>query len=144
MENEKKQDIELVNLTPHPINIFSNGKEIEEIPACKERIPRVREEYTECQEVIWYKGTALIVHKKKLGAVENLPKPHENTYYIVSMPIIRSKPERNDLIAPDDLVRDEDGRIVGCGGFAKYTEGNKISVDVIEEETSKFLEEGEK
>jgi len=49
--------------------------------------------------------------------VENLPDPPEGVYYIVSLAVAQAA-RRPDLLVPDDMVRDEQGRILGCRRFA--------------------------
>lgn len=44
--------------------------------------------------------------------------PHPYTIYIVSRIVKQSVPERDDVVVPDDLIRDDDGNIIGCGRFS--------------------------
>jgi hypothetical protein len=58
------------------------------------------------------------IYRTVLGAVEGLPDPAPDTRYIVSRTVAEACPDRDDLLIPDDTVRDEAGRIVACRGFA--------------------------
>lgn len=47
----------------------------------------------------------------------SLPGPKPYTYYIVSKLLAKACPEKEDLIFPGTLVRDESGDVVGCTVF---------------------------
>lgn len=42
----------------------------------------------------------------------------EGTFYVVSRIAAEAMPERNDLLIVDGTVRNDEGRIIGCTGFA--------------------------
>lgn len=58
------------------------------------------------------------LHEVKYGEIENLPKPQEDTFYIVSGLVASAalKIGRNDILAPGGLVRDKNnlGVVLGC------------------------------
>lgn len=43
-----------------------------------------------------------------------LPDPVPGTVHIVARVVAAQAPERDDLVWPDDLIRDDQGRVVGC------------------------------
>lgn len=45
------------------------------------------------------------------------PTGIEDTYYLVSQLVKSALPSRKDLLAPDEVVRDEKGNIIGCRSF---------------------------
>ena len=47
-----------------------------------------------------------------------LPVAPNGTFYIVSRIAALAMPERTDLLMVDGTIRDENGRIIGCTGFA--------------------------
>lgn len=51
--------------------------------------------------------------------ITGLPGPEPDTLLIVSTLILTALPSRDDLIAPDNLVRDSKGRVIGCRRFAR-------------------------
>ena len=51
------------------------------------------------------------------GAVEGLPGPVEGVVYVVSALVRSAVPGRCDVTSPGDLVRDSEGRVVGCRGL---------------------------
>ena len=92
-----------VNLTPHEVNIGDL-----DFPASG-TVARVVVEH---QEIGEHAGVPLLVGS--YGEVSNLPEPEEGVLYIVSAAVRTALPERKDLGSPAHLVRDEEGRIVGC------------------------------
>lgn len=57
-------------------------------------------------------GTPLT--KTEYGAAEGLPEPQKDVMYIVSSLVKTALPDRKDLLAPADLIRDKNGRVIGC------------------------------
>ena len=66
------------------------------------------------------------------GMVENLPPSQPDTLFIVSALVQSHCPGRQDLVVPSPSVRDEDGNIIGCRGFAFHTRvfGDDVPVPV--------------
>ena len=120
--------MKIINLTPHPITITVNNKTVK-YPA--EQPLRLKEEtklidYIE-EEIISlgvyddpYESPSIVkipLYKKRF-IVENLPPRQSNTLYIVSSIVAQLCPDRDDFIVPNDLIRDEQGRVVGARSFA--------------------------
>lgn len=100
----------LVNLTPHSINVLLEGKKVE-IPSSG--VARCSQTSAPAGEV---NGVPLTT--TSFGEVEGLPAPTKNTLFIVSRLIMSACPDRRDLLVPNDMVRDEEGKIIGCKSFA--------------------------
>lgn len=98
----------LINLTPHDINVVGEKGKVTTIKAsgsiarCKQKdemfatlngIPLVNTTFTD---------------------IEGLPHQTLGVYYIVSALIKNAAPERTDLLSPNDMVRDDQGRVIGC------------------------------
>lgn len=49
----------------------------------------------------------------------NFPEPKPDTFYIVSKKVAQACPEREDLILPGTVVRNESGDVVGCIDFSR-------------------------
>jgi hypothetical protein len=105
----------IVNLTPHTINIISKetNKEILNIPSsgtCR------------CKDLISRKGTVngIEIISKSFGNVEGLPEVEDiNVIYIVSLPVAQAvKGTRSDCYIPGEIVRDDEGKIIGCYNLA--------------------------
>lgn len=101
--------MEIKNLTPHTINFVTNeGRPIMDVKP-DGRIARVSVKTATVGEI-----DGIPVTKSVYGEVEGLPEPEEGTIYIVSSLVAGRVPERSDVFIPNESVRDEKGRIVGC------------------------------
>ena len=93
---------EVVNLTPHAINIVEYG----EIPPSG-LVARVTTKTVPTGMI-----AGLPVVKTEFGEVTNLPEMN-GVYFIVSS-IVKSAANRENLLVPGELVRDDKGNITGC------------------------------
>ena len=100
----------IINLTPHTINVVLEDRTIE-IPSSG--VARCSQTTVPVGEINGIPLTATT-----FGEVIDLPEPTEDTLFIVSRLIMSACPERNDLLCPNELVRDEEGKIIGCKSFA--------------------------
>jgi hypothetical protein len=101
----------LVNLTPHPINvIMDDGSNITIDPSGV--IPRVASTATTVAP-----GFVTTV----MGDVTGLPDKKDGVLLIVGAMVRTALPDRDDLIGPDTsptgAVRNDQGQIVGVRGF---------------------------
>ena len=97
------------NFTPHDINI--EGQEpikSEGIIRCKEIVDIVGE----------HAGVTLI--KKTFGGLEGLPAPEEGTLFVVNIVAAAAAKEigRTDCVVPGEIIRDDEGKIIGCKNLA--------------------------
>lgn len=102
--------MKFVNLTPHEITEVVSGMKIP--PSGK--VARVSTSTTEMET-----SHPFPLYRVEMGEPIDLPEPQPDTVYIVSLPV-KSHPavaKRQDVWAPGDLVRDEQGRPIGCRGF---------------------------
>lgn len=101
----------IINLTPHEITIISEGGNITIPPSGT---------VARCAVTRRQVGSVdgIPVNRTVFGAVEGLPEPQPNTYYIVSAIVAQARPDRGDLLITDDAVRDAQGRIIGCRALA--------------------------
>ena len=105
----------LVNLTPHTVTIVKDGVPVLDVPStglarCKTSRVQVR--------TLEVDGIKIPVNKTVFGEVYGLPAPEEDTVFIVSRPVINALPDREDLVSPDDTIRDDKGVIVGAKAVA--------------------------
>lgn len=101
-----------VNLTKHEINVVSpSGEAVLNIPSSgtEARVAIQRRPAGTHMGVQMYSPTP--------GEIVNLPEPEKDTIYIVSGQIRSALPHRTDLASPGNLVRDENGRVIGCEGL---------------------------
>jgi hypothetical protein len=98
----------IINLTPHAINILGTVNGDITIPPSG-RVARVSAE-TEHAGVIG----GLPIVRTTYGQATDLPAAESGTWYIVSSIVRAAYPARGDLLTPAELVRDDDGRVIGC------------------------------
>jgi hypothetical protein len=103
---------EIVNLTPHPINI--GGMVIQP----SGQVARVAE-ISEPHGVIEIGSIRIPVIVKRFGQVEGLPEPQDGVVYVVSALAAQAAwaAGRTDVFCPGDLIRDESGRVVGAASL---------------------------
>lgn len=103
----------IVNLTPHAIVVCdpSDHKPIKTYPASG-KVARLKTSRTAVGSI-----DGVPQFKTDYGAVEDLPKPADRTFYLVSALVRTAQPHRKDLGSPGILVRDNDGGILGCLDF---------------------------
>ena len=136
---ESFKSFRLVNLTPHAINFIlpyhiEVGQDEMGNPhyVAKERtyslapsgtVARCKVERKEVDSIFatdidgW--DITIPITSAKFGEVEGLPEPEDGTVYIVSNLVAQAVPHRDDVFFPDDVVRDENGNIIGCRALGK-------------------------
>ena len=120
----------IVNLTPHPVQLL-DGSNCSFDPKCRsyrvegdvvvvktfapgDVIPRCSQ-----KEQLIGNVDGVDIFRMEFGEVENLPDQQDGVYYIVSAMVAQARPDRHDLLIPAHLVRNEDGRILGCLAFSQ-------------------------
>jgi len=102
----------IVNLTPHEINVVDVDGKVVSIPPSGRvaRVAQTREQ----------RGTidGLAVTYSTFGDVEGLPAPQAGVIYVVSGLVLSAVPDRPDVFAPGEAVRDEEGRVIGARGLS--------------------------
>lgn len=104
--------VALINATPHQLNIVqTDGKvlTLEGSGIC----PRC----ASSEDVDMAIGL-IEVTRQTLGHVEGLPDPIPGVYFIVSR-LVASATEREDLLVPGALLRDDQGKVIGCKGLSR-------------------------
>ena len=105
--------MELVNLTPHEINLHLPAGRVLTIPASG-TVARVATTPAEAGELWAGRNSPVPLITQEFGEVVGLPAPEEGKFFIVSALVRAACPSRYDIGSPADLVRDEAGRIIGC------------------------------
>jgi hypothetical protein len=101
----------IINLSPHDLNIFVDGKLRETIPSSGSA------RCTQSNKIVGSVND-IPTAVSSFGEVTGLPEPVEETFYYVSLIVRNALPIRNDLLSPCDLVRDEKGVILGVSSFS--------------------------
>jgi len=114
----------LVNLTPHGITVYHDNGNAFYLPQHGYPVRLAEERQTigtiYTTDKAYGDGYDIPVNIVRYGITNDLPEPEDGTLYIVSRPVAEANRGRNDLIVPDDIVR-EDGVIIGCRAFATYS-----------------------
>ena len=111
LEGQKEIKMLLKNFTPHNVVIVINESTKIVIPS--DGIARVTEAKTVAPSID-VDGVIIETFKSSFGEVENLPPQEEGVMVIVSAMAADAAKDRNDLLVPGELVRDNDGNIIGC------------------------------
>jgi len=107
-------ETKIINLTPHEVTVVgSNGEVLAKFPPSGQ-VARCAVSRTAVGNI-----NGIPVSKSVMGKIEGLPDKADDTLYIVSRVVAEAaKGVRDDLVIPDDAVRDDKGVIIGCKGFA--------------------------
>lgn len=109
----QKRFEQVINLTPHKVRIINDENKTIRIIAPEDNPARCKQETVPSG---YFNGIPLSA--TTFGEVYNLPEPKEGTRYIVSRLVLAACPDRSDLLVPNELVRDENGQIIGCKSLA--------------------------
>lgn len=109
--------VTFVNLTPHDVTLMDADSNIIRVFPTTGKFLRVVEKKRSLPAV-----DGIPVNEKTFGKVQDLPAQVDGTVYIVSEITARAALNRRDLYIPDDTVRDENGRIIGCRALAQLPE----------------------
>jgi hypothetical protein len=100
--------MEIVNLTPHAINIRTKSGSI--IIPVSDQVLRLETDRLDAG-VIHVANLDIPLVLETYTGTEDLPNPKENTYFVVSRLVAERFQERSDLLYPTDLQRDDNGSI---------------------------------
>ncbi|MFB6367662.1 hypothetical protein ACFCP7_27240 [Paenibacillus elgii] len=104
----------VINLTPHAIHIMPEGPDGPVRTIESTGFARAKTERTKIGDI-----DGIPVFRTVFGNVEGLPDPQPETVYIVSALTAQAVPHRDDVFIPDDAVRDEQGRVIGCRALGR-------------------------
>jgi hypothetical protein len=99
----------IINLTPHAINFVGEAGDIIKTVEPSGQLARVS-----TKTVVRGDIDGIPITETEFGEVEGLPEPREDTIFIVSSLVAQRCWERQDVFIPNESVRDEKGRIIGC------------------------------
>lgn len=100
--------MEFINLTPYEVRVLADNDIPTVFPPAA-----VSARCTTKRQILGKIGDITIT-KTVFGETKNLPEPQEGVAYIVNRIVAEANPERKDLYIPDDTIRDQQGRIIGC------------------------------
>jgi hypothetical protein len=111
-----KTSVQLINLTPHPVQIF--GEEGSIVLPCS-AVPARLEGTTGPVGHVTVDGVSVAVVQHHYDRIVGLPGPSPGVLFVVSQLVLDFLPERQDLVTPSDLIRDESGAVIGCRALAR-------------------------
>ena len=104
--------MEYINLTPHSINVRKVDGSSVIVPASG----------TICRVSVTMQPSfvedGIQVYAPVYGDIQNLPLPEEGKVFIVSRMIKDRCPDRADVRVPGNLIRDEQGNVIGAEGLS--------------------------
>jgi hypothetical protein len=116
----------IINKTPHPLNLVNLQGDVviiaPTLPAARVEAPR-----TGIDPVAGFP-----VSYVTLGKVVDLPEPQPDTIYVVSSMVLDRVPDRVDVFAPGELIRDDDGRVIGANGLTATAPNAKTLRNALE------------
>lgn len=114
--------MKLVNKNPHPFNLYKDGELVLSLDKA-DKPARVDTKQVKINDIIVDNVNSSLplkvdINSTKFGEIKDLPALQDGVLYIVSR-IVASASDRDDLVIPNDLVRDDDGQVIGCRALAK-------------------------
>ena len=118
--------MQYINLTPHPINLFVDGKETilprsGMIARCEETTEVVAvHDGVEWRRPAYGRLYCVITEEPFAGDEVSFPQPFHDTAFVVSGIALAAAKAlgRTDCVSPHGFIRDAEGRILGCTGFS--------------------------
>ena len=104
----------LINLTPHSIHFVNEAGDVIKTVEPSGAVARVATKTVTVGD--W---DDLPITETDFGEVEGLPEPEPDTAYIVSSIVAQRCHGRLDVFIPNESVRDDKGRIVGCRSLGR-------------------------
>ena len=104
--------MEIRNCTSLVLNIIKQDGEVLDLPPCGV-VPRCSQS-EECVLVIG----DIALTRQTFGDVVDLPEPEKDVMLVVSRLVASACPDRSDLLVPGPLVRDSEGKVIGCRGLS--------------------------
>ena len=104
---------QIINCTPHPIHIIREGKVVQTLPVSGIVI-RLKASTVSDEPI-----NDIPTSRTQFGQAEGLPDQQEGIFLIVSQLVKSAFPDRTDLLVPAEMVRDEQGNIIGCQSLGR-------------------------
>ena len=118
-DSVKFGSVTIDNFTPHTINVYSPDGEKQLFSIVSSGVARAKETH-ETVDTLSTGDFNVPVDRITYGTVDGLPPEKEGVYHIVSLiTALQCAGKRNDLLIVSGTVRDDQGRIIGCTGFAR-------------------------
>ena len=112
--------IRYINLTPHALQVKSlDGGFITILPDA-EGPARVTYDRLPPEQVTIGGSEVAVAVAGPVREIVGLPDPQPDIVFVVAKAVADAAPaHRGDLMSPGGLIRDEDGRVIGCDGLTR-------------------------
>ncbi|MFC7331365.1 hypothetical protein [Marinactinospora rubrisoli] len=139
--------MKIVNMTSHRLSMYGPGEDGEEVVVATYEpsgmVARVA--HTDSEEIVHTDHGPARLLTQRFGDVyvavdgerREMPDPEPGTLLVVSGMVASRLPDRDDVVTPSELVRDEAERVIGCRAWGRRAhvdsrgdEGEKIEVRV--------------
>ena len=100
----------IINMTPHPIHIVGDDSSVIKTIPQSGNLIRLSASTVDAGFTV----NDVKVTKTVFGTPEGLPEYSLGTFYVVSQLVKSALPTREDLLVPAEVVRDNNGNIIGC------------------------------
>ena len=104
----------IINCTPHPIQLLDENNNLVLTLPKGEVIPRLNQSTKKVSEI-----NGIAITETVFGEIQDIPEEKADTILIVSRLVLSACKDRNDLVVPNELVRNSEGNIVGCKSLAR-------------------------
>lgn len=104
----------ILNLTPHSISFVDENGNVIRIVEPSGDVARLA-----TRTVVTGEYDSIPITETVYGEIQGLPDPIDDTIFIVSSLVAQRVPERDDVFIPNESVRDDAGRIIGCRSLGR-------------------------
>lgn len=112
--------MKIMNLTPHALTIISGENNMQKLVIEPSGVvARVSTRTESIGSITTDDGFNIPLTTTVFGRLEGLPAPEEGTIYVVSSLVAGRVPYRPDVMIPNESIRDDKGRIIGCLSLGK-------------------------
>lgn len=119
--------MKIINLTPHVINVVhTHGQpalaitpdgSVSRVATSSQQVGVATVGGTDTEP-----GVSIPIFRVRRGAVVGLPSPVPGVLWLTSALVREAVPNREDVVSPGELVRDDKGQPVGCLGLTQNGE----------------------
>lgn len=110
---------DVINLTPHNINIMDDDNRVILIVEPEEQTARIAATTGRVGTINHSGEVDIPVSESQFGEPVNLPNPINGAIFIVSRLLVAALPDRTDLYFPNEIVRDDRGVVLGCKSLSR-------------------------
>ena len=107
------------NLTPHALNVKALDGSTLVLPPSPNGAARVIYDRLPPEQVNIAGHEIAITVAGSPREIIGLPEPEPGVVYIVAKAVADAAPHRGDLMSPGKLIRDADGKVIGCDGLTR-------------------------